>query len=107
MTPTEKSIRLLKSRGYQVVERVEHWNSFAKCRQDLFGFADLIAVGTNILLIQTTSYENFSARKKKILASTKAPVWLRARGTIELHSWKKGDCKNPRIEFFNLGGFKK
>ena len=116
MTPTEKSIRLLKARGYPVVERVEHWNSFAKCRQDLFGFADLLAVISlvqsrlgdipgQMVLVQTTTSANFSARRKKILASKKAKIWLQAGGQIEIHGWKKGTAKDPRIEYITLEMF--
>ncbi len=112
MTPFQKSVRLLKARGYEIVERVEHWNSWAQCRQDLFGFADLLCVDASpwnlgeqrgrFLLIQTTSRDNFSARKKKILSSQRARIWLKAGGRIEIHGWRKGDCKSPRIESVNL-----
>lgn len=108
MTPFQKSVRLLKANGYSIVERVEHWNSWAKCRQDLFGFADLLCVqpfanslglrGGEFLLVQTTTAENVSSRRKKILASSKAKIWCRAGGRIVIHGWRKGDCKDPRIE---------
>ena len=99
MTPTEKSIRLLKSRGYPIIERVEHWNAWAKCRQDLFGFADILCVGpAGFLLVQTTTAPNVSARRKKIAGSAKAKIWLQTGGRIEIHGWRKGDCKDPHIE---------
>ena len=106
MTPFQKSVRLLKARNYPIIERVEHWNAWAKCRQDLFGFADLLCVGpAGFLLVQTTTALNISARRKKILASGKAKIWVRARGGIEIHGWRKGDCKDPRIEYITLEMF--
>lgn len=69
--------------------RVEHWNAFAKIRQDLFGWADIIAYHPQkgIALIQTTGATHFSHRKVKMLASPHLAGWKRAGGHIWLHEW--------------------
>lgn len=88
-SPTQRSLKLLKSEGY-TAQVTEHWNGFAKVRQDLFNFIDIIGIKSNeILGIQTTSYSNISARRNKILANEAAKVWLEAGGTIQIHGWKK------------------
>jgi hypothetical protein len=38
-SPTQLSLKKLREEGYTVAV-VEHWNSFARIRQDLFGFID-------------------------------------------------------------------
>ena len=97
MTPTQKSLRLLRARG-GLVEKVEHWNSFARRRQDLFGFGDLLHVtGDVVTIVQTTSLSNISARLKKIRESQAAVLWLKSpHRCIEVHGWKKGG-RDPRI----------
>lgn len=89
-SPTQRSLKHLRDEGITVAV-TEHWNAFARKRQDLFGFADLIAFGTDrVALIQVTSYSNMSARVKKILASDIARSWLAGRcRTIIVHGWKK------------------
>ena len=42
-SPTQLSLKKLREEGYTVAV-VEHWNSFARIRQDLFGFIDLLAL---------------------------------------------------------------
>jgi hypothetical protein len=97
MTPTQKSLRLLRARG-GLVEKVEHWNSFARRRQDLFGFGDILHVtGDVVTIVQTTSLSNMSARLKKIRDSQAAVMWLESpHRSIEVHGWKKGG-RDPRI----------
>lgn len=60
--------------------------------QDCFGFADILAYkrgikGSGIVLIQTTSWGNFSARYKKILANPHFAGWCSAGGRVWLHGW--------------------
>jgi len=68
MTPTQRSLAMLREAGY-LYAIVEHWNYFAKIRQDYFGFGDILAVDatTNTtVIVQTTSGSNFAARRTKI-----------------------------------------
>jgi hypothetical protein len=75
--------------GYYI-EKVEHWNSFGRVRQDLFGFADLIGLHPEErpILVQVTSKSNMRAREKKILAS---PLYTLASKcfTIVVQGWAK------------------
>lgn len=83
----------MRSLGYEA-EVVEKWNPYAKIRQDFAGFADIIAYGNGgIVAVQTTSYSNLWKRRKKILDSSKAHLWVMAGGLILLHGWSK---KGPR-----------
>lgn len=68
---------------------MEKWNPHSKIRQDLFGFADLLAyTDGRIALIQTTSRSNLAARRRKILESDAAMHWVTyAGGDIFLHGW--------------------
>lgn len=106
-TPTQLSMRLLRNEGYGLVAVVEKWNPHARIRQDLFGFADLVAVDDNtVTLVQTTSRSNMSARRHKLEESTAVKVWLQS-GTrrLELHGWrKKGRFWEVKIE--EIGGMR-
>lgn len=90
-TPTTRSMRLLRKQGW-LVAVVEKWNPHKRIRQDLFGFADLIAVdkvGKRFLLVQTTSSANFASRWRKVNESEHAADWLEAGGNIAVHGWRK------------------
>jgi hypothetical protein len=97
MTPAQKSLKLLRERG-GLVEKVEHWNAFARHRQDLFGFGDILHVdGDMVTIVQTTSMSNLGARLKKIRENQAAALWLESpHRSIEVHGWKKGTME-PRI----------
>lgn len=88
-TPTRRTLKLCRDHGWtcQVVER---WNPFAKVRQDLFGFIDLVAMtGTQIVGIQATSGANVAARITKIRENPKSEEWLRSGGRLFVHGWRK------------------
>ena len=88
-SPTQRSLALLRERGY-VATVTEHWNSFARIRQDLYGIIDVLGVGHgHTLAVQTTSYSNVSARIRKIRESPAAPELLRAGWQIVVHGWYK------------------
>jgi len=97
VSPTQRSLALLREQGY-LCEIVEHWNPWAKIRQDLFGLGDILAIRDGeTLLVQTTSRSNMSARVKKISESEVLPVILRAGWKIQVHGWGElvtgWDCK--------------
>jgi hypothetical protein len=100
MTPTQRSLRLLRREGFTVAV-VERWNAFAKRRQDLFGFIDLVAINdsTGILGVQTTTAHNLAARIAKILAEPQAKEWLKAGGKIEVHGWRRSKPGSRRKEW--------
>lgn len=105
-SPTQRSLELLRREGF-IAAVVEKWNSFAgppdkRCvacgknaigvRQDLFGFADIIAVhpvSKLTVAVQTTSGSNLAARRTKLRASGEALVCMAAGWKIEVHGWSK------------------
>ena len=96
MSPTQRSLALLRSRGY-LVAVVERWNSFVKRRQDLFGFIDLLAIkGDELIGVQSTSGSNVSARINKIIAEPNAIVWLSPSRKIVVHGWRKVGPRGKR-----------
>lgn len=94
MTPTQRSKAALERGGWSVAI-VERWNPHARIRQDLFGFADLLAVkaGEAPLLVQVTSGSNAAARIAKITNEPRALTCLRASMRIEVHGWRKVKLK--------------
>ena len=98
MSPTQLSLNYLRKTGWAVAI-VEHWNSFAKIRQDAYGFADLLACHINhgIALVQTTTANNMAARRKKIQQNVYAGEWKKAGGLILLHGWKDGGLREEQL----------
>ena len=87
MTPTQRSLKLMGERGYTCFI-CEHWNHFTKHRVDLFGFADLICLGWDeVIVVQTTSYSNVSARIKKITDHENVGAVRKAGIGILVHGW--------------------
>jgi hypothetical protein len=105
-TPSARSMALLRNDGW-LVDSVEHWNSYARVRQDLFGFLDLIAVKDNVTLgVQSTTYANISARVKKVLENPAFVTLKKAGWIIEVHGWKKNNgkwiCKRRELTLDDL-----
>lgn len=87
MTPTERSLKLMRERGYQC-HVVEHWNCWTKQRKDLFGFADILCLGWDeVIVVQTTSYSNVPARIKKITDHENVGAVRKAGIGILVHGW--------------------
>jgi len=87
MTPTQRSLKLMRERGYTCFV-VETWNHFTKQRRDLFGIADLICLGWDeVIVVQTTSYSNVSARIKKITDHENVGAVRKAGIGIVIHGW--------------------
>lgn len=95
MSPTQLTLRYLREQGYYA-EVTEKWNAFARIRQDLLGFIDVIGIRPKeILGVQTTSASNASARIRKITELATYPLWKKAGGLVVVHGWAK---KNDRWE---------
>lgn len=89
ISPTQLSLRALREAGYhaEVVERFDH---FARKRKDLFGFGDILAIREGeVVVVQTTTFSNRLARKKKIMESELLPVVLSAGILVVIHGWHK------------------
>lgn len=91
MSPTQRSLKYLRDQGWVHVQVVERWNPYARIRQDLFGFIDILAMGPlGTLAVQTTSGSNVSARVQKITALPAAKAWVQVSNRwIEVHGWRK------------------
>lgn len=86
-SPTQRTLEEMRSRGY-FCWIVEHWNHFARIRQDLWGFADVLCLGENeVIAVQTTSYSNVSARIKKIADHENVGAVRKAGIKILVHGW--------------------
>lgn len=74
-----------------MVAIVEKYNSFIKRRIDLWGFGDLLCVRNDeVLIVQTTSGSNVSARLEKMKHIPEAGLWLMSPNRkIEIHGWAK------------------
>jgi hypothetical protein len=92
-TPTQRTMDQLRKEGW-MIGIVEKWNHFAKIRQDLFGFIDLVAVKNERTIgVQACNDVDVSPRVNKILDLETANNWL-AGGTREIQVWgwrKRGD----------------
>lgn len=76
---------------------VEHFNTFTKRRLDLFNFGDILCIGNGeIVIVQTTTASNMSAREKKIMDNPYAHEWIKSGGIIVLHGWSKKGAKGKR-----------
>jgi len=88
-SPTKRTLEKCKKHGWTVAV-VERWNQFAKVRQDLFGFVDVVAMsGQGFVGIQSTSGSNVSSRIAKIREEPRAAEWLKCGGRIFVHGWRK------------------
>lgn len=91
MTPQARSTSVLRIEGWhvEVVEHINRWAGLVK-RKDLFGFADLLCIRPNeVLVVQVTSASNHAARRNKIAESDLVGRVRDAGIRIELHSWRK------------------
>ena len=97
-SPTQLSLDFLNKSGWTCAI-VEKWNAHAGIRQDLFGFADIIAYHATgaIALIQTTSASHHAERKAKILSNPHFAGWKKACGTVFLHSWGKNGLREESL----------
>ena len=101
-SPTQLSLDYLRSKGY-LVEVVEKYNYFARIRQDLWGFVDILAIGESLTLgVQTTSRSNMAARIAKISEHENWPAVLRAGWKMEVHGWAKNKAGRWEVKIFEF-----
>lgn len=86
-----RTMSWLRKKDYTVA-KVERWNAFAHIRQDLFGFADILAIHpkhTGVLAVQTT-HKNFLKDHTQLLKNRESVrTWLEAENRIWLIGWEK------------------
>ena len=97
MSPTQRSKEHLESQGFTVAI-VERWNPFAKIRQDLFGFIDLLAIREGeTVAVQTTSLSHVAERIDKIANHQNVAAVRGAGWKIIVHGWGKGSNGRYRL----------
>ena len=119
MLPTARTLAYYRNLGY-TVDIVEHWNPWSRTRRDLFNCFDLLMIpprGEGVLVgAQVTSGSGHSARRRKLLASPEALLWVKTGARVLVVSWaqrkKPGKLKSgkkrvgkvwtPRIEELTL-----
>lgn len=102
MSPTARSLALLRHEGWQVAV-VERWIPGANVRADLWHFADVLACHPRerrFLLVQATTVAHIGQRLAKVRARPEAAAWLEAGGSIEVHGWclRNGRWHLRRVE---------
>ena len=100
MTPTQRSLAKLKAEGW-FCAITEHYNPWARIRQDLFGFIDILCLkGDVTLAVQTTTGDNVAARLAKIGQCQAARLWLESpTRRIAVHGWAKRGARGKRKQW--------
>ena len=90
MTPTQRSLALLRKEGYDA-QVVEKWIPGANIRKDLWEFIDIVGVAEDgsLVFVQVTTASNLSARIKKAKQVDAYQALARGGHRIEFHGWKK------------------
>lgn len=102
-SPTQRTLALMRKRGYDLVEVVERWNPHVQIRQDLFGVIDVLCVGNDeVVGVQTTSDTHVRDHVRKLETAVvgvkrgdlveQVPVLRvlrRSRIRVVVHGWRK------------------
>jgi hypothetical protein len=89
ISPTQRSLAKLRKEGY-LVAIVERWNPFAKIRQDLYCFVDILGLKEGeTLAVQTTTLKNQLDRVKKIKEHPNYNILKGAGWRIVVHGWRR------------------
>ena len=104
MTPTARSLALLRRSGY-LAAVVEKWLPKINRRRDLFGCFDVLAihpVRREVALVQTTTVGNLSSRLAKVKAAADLPAILAAGVKVQVHGWKGNRIKIVEVRAEDL-----
>lgn len=95
-SPTSRTLKWLREQGHHAAV-VERWNPYAKIRQDVWGFADILSFHPlgEVVLVQCTSGSNHAARMAKIRENPIAAEWMRNH-PIWVVSWAKQGARGKR-----------
>lgn len=89
VSPTKRTLDKLREDGY-LPWITEHWNAYARKRQDLYGFVDVLAVRENeTLAVQCTSGSNVASRVAKIAQHENVGALRKAGWVIQVWGWRK------------------
>lgn len=97
MTPTQRTLKLLRDRGW-TADVVERWIPGAFIRKDYLGIIDIIALtGREIIGVQSCG-ESFSEHAKKIADHAEgANRWLESGGRLLLVGWRPKKVKRGGV----------
>lgn len=86
----------LRSKGASAAI-VEHWNSFANIKQDLFSWIDVLAIlDGKFVGVQTTTQAHAAERIDKARGKVALQDWLKAGGILVVHCWAKRGGRDKR-----------
>lgn len=93
VSTASRTIGMLRDNGW-IAELVERYNPYSKKYNDLFGFADVLALKprSGVLFIQVTTGGKVNARLEKIRSEAfeqAEHVILTIGARIEIHGWRK------------------
>jgi hypothetical protein len=104
MTPTARTIKLLRKAGY-LAEVVERWLPIPgkSVKRDLFHIADVLAVHPRqhvFLLVQCTSLGHVADRLAKTKGRPELATWLAAGGRFAVWGWfrRNGVWRAKQVE---------
>jgi hypothetical protein len=87
LTPSQRTKARLAEQGYHPF-KTEHWNAFSRQREDLFGFADFLALRRGeVVAVQTTTADNLASRMRKIAEHDNVGIVREAGIGIIGHGW--------------------
>jgi len=87
ISPTQRSLKHLREAGY-LCQVTEHWNQWARVRQDLFGFIDILAIrDAEILAVQACIRSDVATRATKIANHPNVGAVRKAGIRIEVWGW--------------------
>lgn len=89
MTPTQRTLKEMRKRGY-LAQVTEHWVPVVRIRRDLFGFIDVLCIAEGqVVGVQATSGSNVASRVTKIAEHENTPIVRKAGIRILVHGWRK------------------
>lgn len=96
-SPTQRSLKELR-KTWPLVQVTEKWNQFAKVRQDLYGFIDVLCCGgDDMLAVQTTTGNHVGERFEKLRFLPAVVHWLSApTRKLVIHGWAKRGGRGER-----------
>ena len=116
---TSRTLEYIRSQGW-IADKVEQFNVYAGKfgqRKDMFGFADIVAMGENSIIAIQSCGQDFAKHDRKILqdeqVAPNAMLWLKNGGRLILIGWRKVKLRRgskalrwkPRIKEYTLSDF--
>ena len=81
-SPLQRSMSWWREAGY-LVAKTETWNPHAHKRQDLFGFADMLAIGHDqIIAVQVCGAGTIPAHQEKMADNRADWLWMDCGGDV-------------------------